>query len=90
MGLHRVGHDGSDVAAAAHKQYVALLVLHHQVALVVKKKKNPPAKAGDMKEVGQIPGWGRSRGGYGNPSQYSCLKNPSLVGYSAWGHKSQT
>ena len=40
--------------------------------------------------VGLIPGLGRSPGGgYGNPLQYSCLKNPhgqrSLVGYSPWG-----
>ena len=32
-----------------------------------------------------------SRGGHGNPLQYSCLENPqgqrSLGGYSPWGHK---
>ena len=39
--------------------------------------KNLPAKAGDIKEVGSIPGSGRSPGGrHGNPFQYSCLKNP--------------
>ena len=39
--------------------------------------KNLPAKAGDIKEVGLIPGLGRSPGGrHGNPFQYSCLKNP--------------
>ena len=44
------------------------------MALVVK---NPPANAGDTKDVGSIPGWGRSsRGGHGNPLQYSCLENP--------------
>ena len=44
-----------------------------QVATVVK---NPPAKAGDKKEVGLIPGSGRlPGGGHGNPLQYSCLKN---------------
>ena len=38
--------------------------------------KNPPAKAGDKREVGLIPGSGRSLGGgHGNPVQYSCLKN---------------
>ena len=40
-------------------------------------------------------GLGRSPGGgHGNPLQYSCLENPcgqrSLVGYSPWGHKSDT
>ena len=44
-----------------------------QVALVVK---NLPANAGDKREVGLIPGSGRSLGGgHGNPLQYSCLKN---------------
>ena len=33
-----------------------------------------PAKAGDIRDEGSIPGSGRSpRGGHGNPLQYSCL-----------------
>ena len=45
-----------------------------QVALVVK---SPPAKAGDMRDVGLIPGSGRSPGGgHSKPLQYSCLENP--------------
>ena len=45
-----------------------------QVALVVK---NLPANAGDIRDMGSIPGLGRSaRGGHGNPLQYSCLENP--------------
>ena len=45
-----------------------------QVALVVK---NPPANAGNVRDVGSIPGSGRSpEGGHGNPGQYSCLENP--------------
>ena len=45
-----------------------------QVVLVVK---NPPANAGDIREVGLIPGSGRSPGGgNGTPLQYSCLENP--------------
>ena len=48
------------------------------------------ANAGDVRDVGLIPGSGRSRGGgHGNPLQYSCVENPhgqrSLVGYSPWG-----
>ena len=40
-----------------------------QVALVVK---NLPANAGDIRDMGWIPGSGRSReGGHGNPFQYS-------------------
>ena len=42
-----------------------------QVALVVK---NLPANAGDLRDVGSIPGLGRSSGeGNGNPVQYSCF-----------------
>ena len=38
--------------------------------------KNPPANAGDMRDAGSVPGWGRSPGGGdGNPLQYSCLEN---------------
>ena len=44
------------------------------MALVVK---NPPANAGDVKDVGLIPGLARfPGGGHGNPLQYSCLENP--------------
>ena len=50
------------------------------MALVVK---NPPANAGDLRDAGSIPGWGRSRGeGRGKPLLYSCLKNP--VDRGAW------
>ena len=38
--------------------------------------KNPPANAGDARDVGLISGSGRSSGvGNGNPLQYSCLEN---------------
>ena len=44
-----------------------------QVVLVVK---NLPAKAGDIRDVGSIPGLGRSSGGgHGNPLRYCCLEN---------------
>ena len=39
--------------------------------------KNSAANEGGTGDVGLIPGLGRiSRGGNGNPLQYSCLKNP--------------
>jgi len=39
--------------------------------------KNPPANAGDIRDMGSIPGSGRSPGrGNSNPLQYSCLENP--------------
>ena len=38
--------------------------------------KNPPASAGDGRDVGLIPGSGKSYGeGNGNSLQYSCLEN---------------
>ena len=44
------------------------------MALVVK---NLPASAGDIRNMGSIPGLGRFLGGgHGNPLQYSCLENP--------------
>ena len=56
--------------------------------LVVKK---PPANAGDIRDMGSIPGSGKfPGGGHSNPLQYSCLETPhgqrSLGGYSPWGH----
>ena len=39
--------------------------------------KEPPAGAGDARDMGSIPGSGRSPGGgNGNPLQYSCLESP--------------
>ena len=43
------------------------------MALVVK---NPPANAGDVRDVGSIPGLGRYPGGGHDPLYYSCLENP--------------
>ena len=38
--------------------------------------KNPAANAGDIRDVGLIPGLGTSPGGSGNQLHYSCLENP--------------
>ena len=55
------------------------------VALVVK---DPPAKAGDVREAGSIPGWGRAPGkGNGDLLLYSGLENYGqriLAGHSPW------
>ena len=60
MGSHRVGHDRSDLAAAA----------------ILPSGKEVTCKTGDPGDVGLIPGSGRSFGvGKGNPLQYSCLEN---------------
>ena len=43
--------------------------------------KTPPANARDTRDVGSIPGSGRSLGeGTGNPLQYSCLEIPGTEG----------
>ena len=49
--------------------------------------KNPPANAGEVRDMGSVPGLGGSLGGgHDNSLQYSCLENPhgqrSLAGYS--------
>ena len=50
-----------------------LLILLSRRQLVVK---NPPAQAGDGRDMSLIPGFGRFPGeGHGNPLQYSCLEN---------------
>ena len=49
-----------------------------QVVLMVK---NPPLHAGNMRDVGSVPGSGRPPGGgHGNPAQCSCLENPTERG----------
>ena len=63
--------------------------LASQVALVIK---NPPASVEDTTDADSTPELRRcSRGGHGNPLQYSCLEDPhgqkSLAGYSPQGHK---
>ena len=51
-----------------------------QMVLVVN---NPPVIAGDVRDVGSIPGSRRSpEGGQGNLCQYSCLEN--LMDREAW------
>ena len=66
MGSHRVGHDWSDLAAAAARC--------SQVVLVVM---NPSANTGDVRGACSVPGSGRSPGGgHSNAFQYSCLENP--------------
>ena len=55
-------------------------IVASQVVLVAKY---PPDNVGDVRDVGSIPGSGRSPGaGHGNPLQYSCLQNP--VNRGAW------
>ena len=81
----------SDWTTANHVwayKYVFTTIVASQVVLVAKY---PPDNVGDVRDVGSIPGSGRSPGaGHGNPLQYSCLQNP--VNRGAWQatvHRSQ-
>ena len=57
-----------------------ICVWSSQVVLVIK---NPPANAGDIRDVGSIPGSGRFPGErHVNPLQYSCLEN--LIDRETW------
>ena len=48
--------------------------------------KNPPANAGDGRDVGLIPESGRFPGGeHGNPLQYSCLETRGAQGVIGHG-----
>ena len=52
---------------------IYLILERNQVVLVVK---NLPVNAGNIKDVGSIPGLGRFPGGqHGHLLQYSCLEN---------------
>ena len=54
-------------------KWIRYTYIASQVAVVVK---NPPADAGDTRDVGSIPGLGRSPGvGIGKLLQYLCLEN---------------
>ena len=56
---------------------------NHWASCMVLVVKNPPTNAGDARDMGSVPGSGRSPGGgNGNPQQYSRLKNPMDRG--AW------
>ena len=58
-------------------------VTYPRVSQMVLVVKNWPANAGDLRDMGSIPGLGRSPGeGHGNPLQYSCLRSP--IDRGAW------
>ena len=66
-----------------HLSLYSTLVFYYRASQVVLVIKNPPVNAGDARDLGSIPGLGRSpRGGHGNPLQYSCLESP--MGRGAW------
>ena len=65
------------VAVSAVHQWESVIIIPSGVSQVVLVVKNPPANAGDIRDIGLIPELGRSPGGgHGNPLQYSCLEYP--------------
>ena len=54
-----------------------VFIEHYWASQAVLVVKNTLASAGEVRDVGLIPGLGRSPGGrQGKPLQYSCLENP--------------
>ena len=54
------------------KNFLLLLLIYGGASC-----KEPARNAGDLRDIGSIPGLGRSPGdGHGNPFQCSCLENP--------------
>ena len=65
-----MGKAGEDVTSSWGVNFIDTI----RVALEVK---NPPANAGDIRDVRSIPELGKSPGeGNGCPFYYSCLENP--------------
>ena len=63
-----------------HLMIMKMRIQASQVVLVIK---NPLANAGDIKDMGLIPGLGKSPGvGNGNSLQHFCTENPMDRG--AW------
>ena len=79
MGSHRVGHDWSNLAAAAARIIIPLrITIPSQGFPGGSVVKNPPVSVGD---TGSIPKSGRTFGRVnGNPFQYSCQDNPMYRG----------
>ena len=60
-----------------------LMTMNHSGVSWWLRGKESACSAGDIGDMGSIPGLGRSPGdGHGNPLQYSCLENPMDRG--AW------
>ena len=56
---------------------IPMVITHDRDLVMALMVKKPPANAGDVRDMGSIPGSERSPGeGHGNPLQYSWLKNP--------------
>ena len=68
---------GEELDLIPREGFEKILVKYTWASQVVLVVKNPPAKAGDLRDAGSIPGLGRSAGGgNGSPLQCSCLEHP--------------
>ena len=66
-----------------HLKLKSFEYVHYRASQVTPVLKNMPANAGDIRDVGSIPGSGRSPGGgHGKPLLYSWLEN--LMDRGAW------
>ena len=75
--------DCSTPGFPVHHQLPELAQTHVRILTYTPMVKNLPANARDIRDMGSIPGSGRSPGGrHGNPLQCSCLENPMDRG--AW------
>ena len=72
-----IGEDSASGGTLTGGKYSMTNSKHLSNTHLARVVKNPPANAGDLRNMGSICGSGRSPGeGYGNPLQYSCQKNP--------------
>ena len=61
---------------AVRRVYLSSCILLWGTSGEVLVVKNSPANAGDIRDIGSVPGLGGSPGGgHGNPLQYSCMEN---------------
>ena len=73
-------------ASFALNEIWVLFVIHEIKGSGGSEVKSPPVNAGDIGDMGLIPELGRSpEGGNGNPLQYSCHGQRTLVGYIVYG-----
>ena len=69
---------------AVRRVYLSSCILLWGTSGEVLVVKNSPANAGDIRDIGSVPGLGGSPGGgHGNPLQYSCPENPIDIAWQA-------
>ena len=76
------GFVGNDQSVMKHPfLFGFVLNIHPGASLVAQMVKNSPANEGDIRDVGLVPGVGKSPGGgHDNQLQYSCLENSMDTG----------